>query len=533
MNDIDILKVRTWLDNVQGPRADSYAERWHDFASTANPVITVFGSYDTGKSSLIRRLLVDSGVQVPEWLTISARHETFGVNGVELAGCLLRDTPGLAIGADDARGALNTELAREAISTTDIAIVTLTPQLATGEFDLLREVVAGGWSAANLWFVISRFDEAGIDPDDDLDGYQRLASRKRAELGSSLKLSSEFPMHVVSQDFAQMAGAARDVDSDVWDDSRDWDGMDGLATAIKTVASGDIVALRASTEQRYWRQALMRTLADLKIQRAESGPLIEQADAASARREQWASSLHDVDRDAKADLRGVVGKAVRQVFAAGEQDSAVVAEDLQSALNDWYRKHTRELDRLLQDVARTDERQRKEPSWANLEALASEVAAAAEPAVDGHPDALAPYVSKFGPLLIGGLRDFERSQRGASSKKAAGRAAAIVKTGGDVGSLAKGVALASALLPLAVEIVNSIDGARSNKALAVQEQANRAREEKFTTEANELALASWAAVLAGAKAEIDAAAVHAELSDALRDSAKKLAAAIEEAENLL
>lgn len=533
MNDIDIPKARKWLDNVDTSLADVYVERWQHFASTAFPVLTVFGSYDTGKSSLIRRLLVDNGVQVPEWLTISARHETFGVNGVELAGCLLRDTPGLAIGADDVRGALNTELAREAISTTDVAIVTLTPQLATGEFEFLRGVVADGWSAANLWFVISRFDEAGIDPDDDPDGYQQLAARKKAELASSLKLSSEFPIHVVSQDFSQMAGAARDFDAAIWDDSRDWDGMDGLAATIKTIASGDPVALRASTEQRYWRQALTRTLAELKMQCAECESLVAQADAEAARREQWASSLDDVDHAAKADLRGVVGKAVRQVFAAGDQDSAIVAEDLHSALTDWYRKHTRELDRLLQDVARTDERQRKEPSWTNLEALVSRVAADAAATADGKPDALAPYVSKFGPLLIGGLRDFERSQRGASPRKAAGRGAVTAVAGGDVGAFVKGIDLASSLLPLAVEIVILIDGMRSNKAVALQEQANRAREDKVVAEANELALGSWAATLAGAKAEIDAAGVHAELSAGLNDSVKKLAAAIEEAENIL
>ncbi|MDF2468114.1 GTPase domain-containing protein [Rhodococcus erythropolis] len=533
MNEIDILKVKEWLANLPGGSlADDYLKGWQQFASTELPVITVFGSYDTGKSSLIRRLLVDDDVPVPDWLTISARHETFGVNSVEFAGALLRDTPGLAVGADDVRGKLNTELAREAISTTDIAIVTVTPQLATGEYEFLRQIVENGWTPENLWFVISRFDEAGVDPDGDLDGYRQLAARKTSELVNSLKLSSAYPVHVVSQDFAQMAGGARDVEADTWDDSREWDGMDGFGAAIKNVTSGDVASLRASTEQRYWRHAVLLTVDELEDQLAACEPLLVQADIASARREQWKRSLDDVDHDARADLRGTLGQAVRLAVAGGEHNSANVAKDLQSALTDWFRKHERELDRLLQDVVRTDERQRQEPSWKNLEELTA-LAVDINEVPEVRIETLAPYVSKFGPLLIEGLREFERSQAGGSLKKSQARAVAA-KAVDNVGTFGKGLALASELLPLAVEIVEAIDGLRAQQAVAVQERrALNSQTDKLAEEVSALALDSWAEILAKTRNEIDQTAAQAALSDTLHDSVEKLRAAIAEVVGIL
>ena len=69
----------SWLDAIPGGHFGAEADRqWKRFASVGLPVVTMYGSYDTGKSALLRRLIVDSGSVVPEWLTISARHETFG-----------------------------------------------------------------------------------------------------------------------------------------------------------------------------------------------------------------------------------------------------------------------------------------------------------------------------------------------------------------------------------------------------------------------------------------------------------------------
>ena len=49
-------------------------------------MVTFFGPYDSGKSTLLKRLLVDEGCKVPDWLTISPRPETFEQNKIEALG---------------------------------------------------------------------------------------------------------------------------------------------------------------------------------------------------------------------------------------------------------------------------------------------------------------------------------------------------------------------------------------------------------------------------------------------------------------
>ena len=175
-----------WLDRMNhwfvehAPSSDPVhpAAAWAQHAASALPVLTLFGAYDSAKSALLRRLLVDSGATCPEWLTISARHETFGVGVVEFAGMLVRDTPGLSPKADDPRGEHNNRVALAAAGLTDALLVVLPPQLATGELDALRQVVDQCWVPGSLRFAISRFDEAGVDPTGDREQYEDLAARK-------------------------------------------------------------------------------------------------------------------------------------------------------------------------------------------------------------------------------------------------------------------------------------------------------------------------------------------------------------------
>lgn len=146
MTVVDIDAVRDWLGRLPGGSlVGQYVDDWDAFEKLHRPVVTLFGSYDTGKSSLLRRLLVDSGGDVPGWLTISARHETFEVNDTEVGGCIIRDIPGFAVGASDIRAQNNSRRAMAAVGLTDVGIMVLTPQLATAERDVLRKLFTQGW----------------------------------------------------------------------------------------------------------------------------------------------------------------------------------------------------------------------------------------------------------------------------------------------------------------------------------------------------------------------------------------------------
>jgi len=534
MAEVDVQQVRNWLDHLPGgSRSDDYVKRWDEFNSTSRPVVTVFGSYDTGKSSLIRRILVDGGVAVPDWLTISGRHETFDVNRVDWAGCVLRDTPGLAVGADDVRGKANTSLAQEAVAVTDLAVVTVTPQLATGERDVLRRLIDGDWTADNLWFVISRFDEAGIDPDDDLDGYWQLADRKVTELRKSLDVAPDVPVHVVCQDFAQYAGASRDVDAGIWDDSREWDGMDVLERALERIGERDLAPLRGLTEQRYWNLVVRDVIAELRPDLREAETLLEAAEEAVERHRQSLVTLDGIDNAARADLKGALGNAVRTAYGQGPRETADVLEDVQSTLDEWFAKHARNVDRLLQDVTRSVDRRRARPSWQRLEEVVTSLRDEVDSDGDPGIEELAPKVGMIGTLLITALREYEQQQ-----PRLGGLAGGVRAVGGmrDAPSFGAGVEVAAAMLPIAVEIVGMIDEYRARRAAADQERKTLdAQESRLTSEATELALGNWAEVIAEARntiVDIEGVAVDS-LAAGLRESVEQLSAAIAEGDRLL
>ena len=71
----------------------SQRRRWEDLRQSDKLTTVIFGAYDAGKSTLLKRLLVEAGTAVPEWLTVSGRRETFEVLSVQSEGIVFVDTP--------------------------------------------------------------------------------------------------------------------------------------------------------------------------------------------------------------------------------------------------------------------------------------------------------------------------------------------------------------------------------------------------------------------------------------------------------
>ncbi|RSM42122.1 hypothetical protein DMB66_55215, partial [Actinoplanes sp. ATCC 53533] len=332
---VDIDAVRDWLRRLPGGSpAGQHADDWDAFARLDRPVVTLFGSYDTGKSSLLRRLLVDAGSDVPAWLTISARHETFEVNEVEVGGCTIRDTPGFAVGASDIRAQNNSRRALAAVGLTDIGVAVLTSQLATAERDMLQELFTQGWPAGTMWFVISRFDEAGADPEGDLEGYRLLSDRKVRELWEVFALDDRAPVFVVSQDPFQTAGPDTDLYPEIWNAFRDWDGMRDLADAVAAVSPAELSAWRHAAGQRYWTAVLAETMTELRTQLQEYTARAGVAANGVARREDWEKELDHLDGAAQAALDSLVEEVVRRYG-----DTAELQVELQRTLDEWFARH--------------------------------------------------------------------------------------------------------------------------------------------------------------------------------------------------
>lgn len=466
MKSIDITAAKSWLDAIPGAQLGlDAAEQWQQFANISEPVVTVYGAYDTGKSSLLRRLLVDSGLEVPEWLTISARHETFEVNEIRAAGCLLRDTPGFVSGAEDARADMNSQLANSAVGLTDVAIVAVTPQLATAEFSALQALLRQAWPPGSLWFVISRFDEAGVDPESDLDGYRERAKRKTEELRRALELGQSVPVFVVSQDFAQMAGSERNPDPGLWDDFRDWDGVAELRDALNELGSRGASSLRASAAQRFWRQSIVGALDGVRAEAVRYSDHENFSDEGLRLRQSWIAQLNALKTAADADLRGKISETIGQAVD-DQRDAVAIQDSLKATIDYWYGIQERNVEKLLRNVDDTIALERQRPSWRELDELTDAIRArhTQRPSTDVQVEVITPAFKQVANAALTALTEYEKLS---TRRKPASAAASAM-------NMSKRVAAATAVVPLLVEISSAAERFLRSRA----EASERGRERR-------------------------------------------------------
>lgn len=497
--------------------AGQYVDDWDAFEKLDKPVVTLFGSYDTGKSSLLRRLLVDSGGDVPGWLTISARHETFEVNDVEVGGCIIRDTPGFAVGASDIRAQNNSRRAMAAVGLTDVGIAVLTPQLATAERDMLQKLFTQGWPVGTMWFVISRFDEAGVDPEYGLAEYRELSECKVRELRELFDLDDRTPVLVVSQDPFQTAGPDTDLSREIWDDFRGWDGMRDLANAVEAVSPSALPGWRHAAGQRYWTAILDETVTELRRQLADYTARAEVAASGVARRDGWESELDALDRAAHASLDGLVEEVMRRSWEPSSGTDELQAE-IQRTLDEWFTKHEVRLQRLQQSIRKTKERERARPSWAGFASLAATLGSGEDASTtSAGPRGVAEHVETVGTMLIGMLKAANAPRPIPGGKAIAAKAA---------GDLSRHIGIAEAALPLAAYLAKVVDEQGADRVRLNQDKAAAEKRQRVVTECTQRARDTWQpfvddvreAIIAETRDQVDLDAILRQLVEQLREA---------------
>jgi hypothetical protein len=337
----------TWIQE-----ADAWLRTTPDFEMDVLsdiPIAAVVGPYDSGKSSILRRLALDTGVTPPQWLSVSAREETFSTNRLALLGMEFIDTPGLGSLSID-----HATVTKDAVEQADAIVVVLPPQLI-GDTPELHQILAGTmfhpdgwrWPSEAVVYVISKFDEAGVDPDDDLKAFQELVERKQAEL-NALLLREGFPapgaIHVVAPDPYGLVGDAVDATPEDFDPGRGWDGMDVLRTDLENIPSR-IDDLRSATEVRQRLAPLSRAMARLEeaCTRLEDRCTTHKVDV-----DTWRQRSDDVDvldhtsrRRLENELRAaIVG------MRSTELSHDVLEERLSEAVKSWSDHVEAELGRL-------------------------------------------------------------------------------------------------------------------------------------------------------------------------------------------
>jgi hypothetical protein len=337
--------------------ADEVVAAWDAHAAKTEPVVTIFGPVNAGKSTLLKRLLVEEAAPVPAWLTVGVPPTSFEVNEVASSGLVYRDTPGIGSGSESHDAAAN-----QAVVLTDALFVVVPPTFG-GEKQRIVELVDGSFYGPSpaatfppgaLALVVTLLDSAGADPVADREEYEELRARKRGELEKMLRRTgSPPPVHLVAADpFARVAGAPQPRPEDY--ESGDWDGIGELRAALRALGSRR-AELRAAAGTRYWSwiggQVLQRAGQELRR--------LDEAVGELDRRHRAMSNLeHDldvVDAAARAAIESAVRSELLEMvdseFADTEARLRAHAERrLRETVTAWIRRWGAEFERLASSV---------------------------------------------------------------------------------------------------------------------------------------------------------------------------------------
>ncbi len=449
-------KYQAWIEAVAGDvEVSRLASDWSQFAAEQRPVLTLFGAFDTGKSSILRRLLVDEGQPLPEWLTISARHETFADNEATVNGCLVRDTPGLSPEGLDPRSLSNSNVARSTLGRTDVLLVTLNPQLSTGEHPELVDVLSRGWPKDGVWFLISRADEGGIDPTLDPEGFEAWSTRKREELKKSLKLSGSARVFVLVPDFSGLGAYEPEPTPTIWDLSRDWDGMAELRAALEEFSTQDLTVYRDAAEQRFWKQAVSSRIGDVQTTLDDLRVSAEVADVSRQRREGFLNQIDQLASAAEVSLAGAVDDAIQRAAAGPQVDADSIHDAVDPVLEEWWQRQQAGLARIRQEAIQGLEQQREGQGWARFESVYRRFASPE----DASTEEVRNFVPKVEALskkvtaaLLGVDRVLKSNQAIKNPKKSADLLDVTKQQSGSKLGLAAGIA--DAALPVVLELAS-------------------------------------------------------------------------------
>jgi predicted GTPase len=345
---------------VCGPeQAAGDAAAWDQFARSHKAVVTVYGPYNAGKSTLIRRLLAEAKAEEPDWLTISGRPETFRAGQAPSGNLVLVDTPGLAAGREEHRKA-----AEAALAYTDALVITWPAVLATGEQTHLAEVIGGrhyGPAAAGyfppgaLIVIIGKADTAVMDATADLDGYAAMCAAKRAELEAILRRilppgSVLPPVLTVSADPLGAVGQQRQAPASAYAESKGWDGIEELRNLLEALPAR-LPALRTAALIRYWSLRGTAVIATAEEKEAELEKRVAEEATAQEWRQNLTGDLTALSAAAEQDLIAQVamdlGAVIDGGFASVVDAREAVGRRLDATRDAWALHWYGQLDRVL------------------------------------------------------------------------------------------------------------------------------------------------------------------------------------------
>ncbi len=336
--------IRRWSDELEDAGLDDpelLKIARHMRTITRNkPSFSVLGDYNSGKTSLIRRILVETDSRTDQGgLQILARPATSSEQRYEFPRLSLIDTPGLQSGDPD-----HDEAALEAIAESALIFVVLHVNLLIGNTTLIEEVAAGSErvaaKAGRMIYLINRSDELGADPFVEPAAFLNLQARKKAELIAALAAKSidadASMVHCLAADPFGLVGNADSAAADAFDDNRFWD---GTASLISTISGLPDTALAEASAAAGFDSALAmirRRRADLEAERKHCNAALSRRGSRIITLEAALADAgllrNSIDEEAENIISTAVQNAVADLYQVPVGDNA----ELDSVTNHWY-----------------------------------------------------------------------------------------------------------------------------------------------------------------------------------------------------
>lgn len=317
--------------------------------------VVFIGVWNAGKSTLLKRLLLETGNPVPSWLTVSAVRETNFVGEVIVDDHLvLVDTPGVGAGISLHEGEVASGLRRA-----DVVVVLLLPALLTAEDnDVVRilrgeHVHAQGWPMGRdgLRVLVTQLDQGGLNPVADADAFLDYAKRKVEELEGILRERAvELPVGpavVVADLNAEVSDDRENLELDDYVRG-DWDGIGSFLSFLRDLPHENVRALGAA--RRLAQDAAVAAEARRRAAAAAEQRIdileVEVATIEAQRREALAQVV-----EARADLEQVLDDFAASVYGGdlhGDHDT--LQRRYREVIDGWLDRYRDRVDDLDVDV---------------------------------------------------------------------------------------------------------------------------------------------------------------------------------------
>lgn len=367
-------QVASYIERLAGSATrEELLSTWEEHEARKTVEITLIGPYSSGKSSLLRRLLADQGLEVPEWCTVSARRETFELNEVAAGSVSFTDAPGFA-----STNLAHEQLAEDALALSDAFMLVVPPNLMTSRLPLAASFLSGvhyfgrpgGELANKVIAVIGQADTLGVDPEDDAAGMRALAERKSRELMSQLEDAgagalAQLRVFVVAADPYEEQSRTRSPARESFDAFRDWDGIGDLAAAIASLADRR-TELRAAAKLRYFSRIGRAVVDESSVVLERSKSAADDLQARSAELAQLRVRGDALVEAAEADLQArlvLLGTDMAEELTGADPDATTKVESAVAELvEQWRGRHDGEVDLFLGEAAAQIDRRLDRPT---------------------------------------------------------------------------------------------------------------------------------------------------------------------------